>query len=69
MAATGVIMLESPVRDSLVGLVVKGSASRAEDPEFYARLRRDFPGSSHTGDLKLALRPDGRVSVYRDQVR
>ena len=32
----------------LVGLVVKASASRAEDPGFGI-----FPGSSHTGDLKL----------------
>ena len=28
----------------LVGLVVKASASRAEDPEFESRLRRDFSG-------------------------
>ena len=31
------------------------SASRAEDPGFESRLRRDFWGSSHTNDLKLAL--------------
>ena len=37
----------------LVDLVVKASASRAEDPGFESRLRRDFSGSSHTGDLKL----------------
>ena len=36
----------------LVGLVVKASASRAEDPEFESRLRGDFSGSSHTSDLK-----------------
>ena len=29
---------------SLVGLVVKASASRAEDPGFEFHLRRDFPG-------------------------
>ena len=29
-------------RDGLVGLVVKASASRAEDPGFDSRLRRDF---------------------------
>ena len=34
----------------LDGLVVKASASRAEDPGFQSRLRRDFPGSSHTSD-------------------
>ena len=28
----------------LVGLVVKASASRAEDPGFKSRLRRDFSG-------------------------
>ena len=33
----------SPV-DRLVGLVVKASTSRAEDPEFESRLRRDFFG-------------------------
>ena len=39
--------------DSLVGLVVKASASRAEDPGFESRLRLDFSGSSHTSDLKI----------------
>ena len=39
--------------DRLVGLVVKASASGAEDPEFDPRLRPvDFSGSSHTSDLK-----------------
>ena len=33
---------EFPVTDRLVGLVVKASASRAEDPGFESRLRRDF---------------------------
>ena len=37
---------------SLVGLVVKVSASRAANPGFDSRLRRDFSGSSHTSDLK-----------------
>ena len=37
--------------DRLVGLVVKASSSRAEDPGFESRLRRDFfPGLSHTSD-------------------
>ena len=36
-----------------VGLVVKASASGAEDLGFESRLRRDFPGSSHTSDLKI----------------
>ena len=30
--------------DRLVGLVVKASASRTEDPRFDSRLRRDFSG-------------------------
>ena len=37
----------------LLGLVVKASASRAEDPGFQSRLWRDFSGSSHTSDLKI----------------
>ena len=41
------------VRDHLGGLVVKASASRAEDPGFESRLRRDFSGSSHTSDIKI----------------
>ena len=37
----------------LVGLVVKAYASRAEDPGFDSRLRRDLSGSSHTVNLKI----------------
>ena len=38
----------------LVGLVVKASASGAEDSEFDSPLRRgDIFGSSHTSDLKI----------------
>ena len=37
----------------LAGLVVKASASGAEDPGFESCLRRDFAGSSHTSDLKF----------------
>ena len=41
--------------DRLVSLVVKESASRAEDPGFGSRLQREFwGGSSHTSDLKVA---------------
>ena len=39
--------------DRLVGLVVKASASGAEDPGFESRLRWDFSGSSHTSDFKI----------------
>ena len=64
--------------------MVKASASRAEDSGFESRLRRDFSGSSHTSDLKLALQwlpcqaagiigsalgLFGSVSVYCDGVR
>ena len=38
---------------SLVGLVVKASASGAEDSGFEYRLRRHLSGSSHTSDLKI----------------
>ena len=38
----------------LVGLVIKASASRAEDLGFDSRMRRgDFSGSSHTSDLTI----------------
>ena len=37
----------------LVGLVVKATASGAEDLGFESRLRRDLYGSSHTSDLKI----------------
>ena len=37
----------------LLGLVVKASVSRAEDPGFKSRLRQDFSGSSHTNDFKI----------------
>ena len=43
--------LQLPKADRLVGLVVKESASGAEDPGFESRLRRDFSGSSHINDL------------------
>ena len=41
--------------DRLVGLVVKAPVSRAEDPGFESRLRRDFPGQVITVTQKLAL--------------
>ena len=41
-----------PCGDRLVCLIVKASASRAENPVFESRLLRDFSGSSHTSDLK-----------------
>ena len=49
----GKLTSSSQLRDRLVGLVVKACPSRAEDPGFESRLRRDFSGSSHTSDLKM----------------
>ena len=44
----------------LVGLVVKASASRAEDPGFDSRLGGgQFSGSSHTSDFKINWRSSG----------
>ena len=48
-----IINIRHSIKDRLVGQVVTASASRAEDPGFESRLRRDFSGSSHTGDLKI----------------
>ena len=49
--------------------MVKASASRAEDPWFESRLRRDFSGSSHTSDLKTGI-PMGTLSgAWRYRVR
>ena len=44
----------SQVADHLIGLVVKASASGAEDPGFKSHLQRDFSGSSHTTDLEIS---------------
>ena len=41
------------MHDRLTGLLVKVSASRAEDPGFESRLLQDFSGLSHTSDLKI----------------
>ena len=37
----------------LTGLVVRASASKAEDPGFESCLCRNFSGSSHISDLKI----------------
>ena len=55
-------------RHRLVGLVVKASASRAEDPEFESRLRRDFSGSIHTSDLKIGTPVATLQGVWRYRV-
>ena len=83
--ATNRLLLVHQMEDHLVGLVVKASASRAEDPGFESRLRRDFVrGRVIPVTQKLALRwlpcqaPGvigsalglvGPVSVYCDRVR
>ena len=51
MLACPCLLTPSPL-NRIGGLVVKASASRAEDPRFESRLRRDVSGSSHTSDLK-----------------
>ena len=40
----GVQLLSSAYKNRLVGLVVKASATRAEDPGFESLVRRDFFG-------------------------
>ena len=67
------------VFDRLDGLVVKASASRAEDPRCESRLRRVIPVtqklalqwlSCHApGGIGSALGLVGPVSVYSDWVR
>ena len=55
--------------DHLIGLVVKASASGAEDPEFNSRLRHgDFSRSSHTGDLKIGTPLATLSGTLRDRV-
>ena len=57
------------VVDRLVGLVDKASASIAEDPWFYSRLRHgDFSGSSHTSDFKIGTRVATLPSAWRYRV-
>ena len=55
----------SHIMDHLVGLVVKASASRAEDPGFESCLRRDFFGlESGRSRVRILLAPGffrGRV--------
>ena len=56
-------------QDRLVGLVVKASASRAEDPGLKSRLRRDFSGSGHTSDLKIGTPVATLPGTWRYRVR
>ena len=57
----------------LIGVVVRVSTSRVEDPEFESRLRQDISGLSPTSDLKIgtpvATLPGAwhyRVSAWTD---
>ena len=52
----------------LAGLVVKASASGAEDPGFESRLRRDFSGWSHTSDLKIGTQVATLPGTWRYRV-
>ena len=69
-----------PALHRLLGLVIKASALKADDPEFDSRCRcGDFCGLSHTSDLKLGAPVANLlgvsagtgypVSVYCDWVR
>ena len=56
----------TPGLNRLVGLVVKASSSRAEDPGFQSRLRRgDFSGSSHTSDFEIGTPVATLPGVWR----
>ena len=56
--------------DSLFGLVVKASASSAEDPGFDSHLSRgDFSGSSHTSNLKIGTPVATLPGAWRYRVR
>ena len=47
--------VDLPVCHRLVALVVKASASGAEDPAFESRVWRDFSGSTHTSAFKIDI--------------
>ena len=51
--------------DRLGDLVVKASASGAEDPGFNSRLLWDFSGSSHTSDLNIGTPVATLPGVWR----
>ena len=57
-----------PALDRLVGLVVKASASGAEDPGFESRLRRDFSGLGYTSDLKIGTPVATLPGAWRNRV-
>ena len=52
----------------LIGLVVKASASGAEDPRFESRLQRDFSRSSHTSGLEIGTPVATLPGAWHDRV-
>ena len=50
---TKLLIIRAICLHRLAGLVVKASASGAQEPGFESRLRRDIFGSSHTSDFKI----------------
>ena len=54
--------------DRLVDLVVKASASKAEDLVFESRWRREFSGSSHTSDSKIGTPVATLPGAWRSRV-
>ena len=48
--------------------MVKASASRAEDPGFESRCRRDFSGSNHTSDLNIGTQVATQPGACRSRV-
>ena len=63
------LVLDMLCLNRLVGLVVKASASRAEDPGFDSRfLHGDCSGSTHTSDLKSCPPVATPTDVWRYMV-
>ena len=60
--------LQSVWCDSLIGLVVKVSASRAEDPGSNPPCAGIFPGFSHTSDLKIGTPVATLLGAWRYRV-
>ena len=56
------------IPDRLAGLMVKASASGAEDPGFKSRLRQIISGSSHTSDLNIGSPVDTLSGAWRYRV-
>ena len=63
-----IIIIILIIINRLIGLVVKASASGAEDPEFESRLRRDFSWLSHTSELKIGTPVAALPGAWRYRV-